>query len=78
MVRRPPLPAGVDAVDTVEAGLVGACDGDLPLGTLVETVAGLLGLDGATVATELVERVRALALDGLLIATAGGTRLCLP
>ncbi|SEP64016.1 DUF7059 domain-containing protein [Microlunatus flavus] len=55
------------ALGTAEAGVLGACDGDLPLGTLVDTVAGLLDVDGDDLARELVERVRTLAVDGVLL-----------
>ena len=56
------------ALDTASAGVLGACDGDLTLRTLVETVAGLLDVDAGPLAVELVERVRDLAVDGLLTA----------
>ncbi|GAB2590628.1 DUF7059 domain-containing protein [Microlunatus antarcticus] len=56
------------ALDTAAAGVLGACDGDLPLRTLVETVAGLLRVDAAPLAAALVDRVRDLAVDGLLTA----------
>ncbi len=58
------------AVDTATAGVLGACDGELSLRTLVDTVAGLLDLDPAPLAVELVERARGLAEDGLLVAPA--------
>jgi len=54
------------ALGTAEAGVLGACDGDLSLRTLVDTVAGLLDVDAEALATELVARVRVLAVDGLL------------
>lgn len=54
------------ALDTASAGVLGACDGELSLWTLVETVAGLLETDPAPLAVSLVERVRTLAVDGLL------------
>ncbi len=56
------------ALDTASAGVLGACDGELTLRTLVETVAGLLDLEPAPLAVELAERVRNLAVDGLLAA----------
>ena len=54
------------ALDTASAGVLGACDGDLSLRTLVDTVAGLLDVDATALADQLVERVRTLAVDGLL------------
>jgi methylase of polypeptide subunit release factors len=56
------------ALDTAAAGVLGACDGELSLRTLVETVAGLLEVDAGALATELVDRVRSLAVDGVLVA----------
>ena len=56
------------ALDTASAGVLGACDGELTLRTLVETVAGLLDLDSGTLAVDLVDRVRTLAVDGVLLA----------
>jgi methylase of polypeptide subunit release factors len=54
------------ALDTAAAGVLGACDGDLSLRTLVDTVAGLLDIEPQGLAVELVERVRTLAVDGML------------
>ena len=54
------------AVDTPLAGVVGACDGDLPLGLLIDTVAGLLGVEPAALTTDLVPRIRQLVVDGML------------
>ena len=56
------------ALGTAGAGVLGACDGDLTLRTLVETVAGLLDVEAGPLAVALVERVRDLAVDGLLTA----------
>ena len=53
-------------VDTVEAAFFGACDGDLPLGVLVDAVAGLLEVDGAALASDILRQVRPLLADGLL------------
>ena len=55
------------ALDTASAGVLGACDGDLTLRTLVDTVAGLVGVDAGALADQLVERVRTLAVDGMLL-----------
>ncbi|WP_310961513.1 DUF7059 domain-containing protein [Nocardioides terrisoli] len=47
-------------VDTAEAALVGACDGDLPLGSLLDAIAGL------TAGTVSVATVRELVAEGYL------------
>ena len=52
--------------DTALAAVVGACDGDLPLGVLVDAVAGLLEVDEAALASEVLGKVRPLLADGLL------------
>lgn len=52
--------------DTALAAVVGACDGDLPLGMLVDAVAALLEVDGAMLASEILGQVRPLLADGLL------------
>jgi hypothetical protein len=52
--------------DTGLAGILGACDGELPLGTLVDTVAQLLEADPQSLRDEVVPRVRRLVVDGLL------------
>lgn len=52
--------------DTALAATVGACDGELPLGVLVEAVAGLLEVDATGLAEELVPRVRSLVAEGFL------------
>jgi hypothetical protein len=54
-------------VDTALGGVLGACDGELALGTLVDTVAGLLDADGVALRTSALDSVRTLALDGMLI-----------
>lgn len=56
------------ALDTASAGVIGACDGELSLRTLVATVAGLLDLEPDPLAGRLVDRVRTLAVDGMLAA----------
>ena len=56
------------AVDTQLAAVVGACDGDLPLGVLVDAVASLSGMDSARLAEDLLPRVRLLIADGMLTA----------
>lgn len=55
-------------VDTAQAGVLGACDGDLALGTIVDTVAQILGVDVETLRAATITQVRALARDGFLTA----------
>jgi len=55
-------------VDTVEAGLVGACDGDLAVGQVLDALAQLLGQDGRTVRDRYLPRVRELLVEGFLTA----------
>lgn len=52
--------------DTALAGLVGACDGELPLGRLVGALAGLLDEPVGELTGRLLPAVRALVADGLL------------
>jgi methylase of polypeptide subunit release factors len=54
------------ALDTATAGILGACDGDLPLGRIVGSVAGLLGVDEAALSRDTVARVRMLVVEGWL------------
>jgi methylase of polypeptide subunit release factors len=54
-------------VDTVEAGLVGACDGDLTLGQILDALASLLGEDPAGLRAARLDTVRALVRDGFLL-----------
>jgi methylase of polypeptide subunit release factors len=53
-------------VDPGLAALVGACDGDLPVGPLVAAIADLLEADGSALRAELLPRVRELLVDGFL------------
>ncbi len=48
------------------AALVGACDGDLPVGPLIAAIADLLEADGSALRAELLPRVRELLVDGFL------------
>lgn len=57
------------ALDTATAGLVGACDGTLPVGAIVGALADLLKVDAAVLRTDLVPRVRRLIDDGYLLPT---------
>jgi methylase of polypeptide subunit release factors len=53
-------------VDPGLAALVGACDGDLPVGVLVDAIADLLEVDAAALRADLLPRVRELAFIGFL------------
>ncbi len=53
--------------DTALAAIVGACDGDLPLGVLVGAVAGLLDVDADALRDEVVQPLRRLVADGYLL-----------
>lgn len=52
--------------DTALAAVAGACDGDLPLGVIVDAVAGLLDADAGDLRTDLTPRLRGLIADGFL------------
>jgi hypothetical protein len=54
------------SVDTVEAAVVGACDGDLTVGQILDAVATLLERDPAQVRSEYAGRVHDLVADGLV------------
>ncbi|QKJ20982.1 DUF7059 domain-containing protein [Microbacterium hominis] len=54
------------AVDPGLAALVGACDGDLPVGALIDAIAELLEVDAAALRADLLPRVRELAFTGFL------------
>ncbi|MCR8671355.1 class I SAM-dependent methyltransferase [Agrococcus sp. HG114] len=54
------------SVDTALAALVGACDGELPLGVLIGAIAALLEVDEAVLAADLLPRVRELVVTGFL------------
>ncbi|MBD7958487.1 methyltransferase [Microbacterium sp. Sa4CUA7] len=53
-------------VDPALAGLVGACDGDLPVGVLIDAIADLLEVDAAALRADLLPRVRELLFTGFL------------
>ncbi len=55
-------------VDTVEAALVGACDGDLSVEAILDALAGLLDLDPAEARTTYLPVVRDLVVEGFLVA----------
>jgi hypothetical protein len=52
--------------DTVEAALVGACDGQLTVGQVLDAIAELLGLDVGEVRSTYLPVVRELVADGFL------------
>ncbi|MGH1561193.1 DUF7059 domain-containing protein [Mumia sp. DW29H23] len=53
-------------LDTVEAGLVGACDGDLTVGQILDALAQILGQDAAELRRTTLPAVRTLVADGYL------------
>jgi hypothetical protein len=52
--------------DTVEAGLVGACDGDLTVGQILDALATLLDEDATVLRADRTAAVRELVADGFL------------
>ena len=54
-------------VGTALAAVVGACDGELPLGVVTDAVAHLLDEDPATLRREVLEVVRELLVEGILL-----------
>ena len=54
------------ALDTAQAAVAGACDGDLALGVLIDAVADLLDADAAALRADLLPRLRPLIEDGFL------------
>lgn len=52
--------------DPALAAVVGACDGELPLGVIADAVAELLGVDAARMGPELLAEARELVIDGIL------------
>ncbi|MGY4857788.1 DUF7059 domain-containing protein [Cryobacterium sp. AP23] len=53
-------------LDTAQAALIGACDGELPVGAIIDAIAQLLDADAGALRAELLPRVRALLDDGFL------------
>lgn len=53
-------------VDPALAALVGACDGDLPVGALIDAIADLLEVDAPALRADLLPRVRELVFTGFL------------
>ena len=54
-------------VDTIEAGLVGACDGELTVGEILDALATLTGRDAGELRTTYLPVVRELVLEGFLV-----------
>lgn len=54
-------------LDTALAALVGACDGELPVGAIVRALADLLDADLDALSADLLPRVRQLIDDGFLL-----------
>jgi methylase of polypeptide subunit release factors len=54
------------SVDPALAALVGACDGDLAVGALVDAIAQLLEVDASALRVDLLPRVRELVFTGFL------------
>jgi methylase of polypeptide subunit release factors len=54
------------SVDPALAALVGACDGDLDVGSLVAAVAQLMEVDAGALRADILPRVRELAFTGFL------------
>ena len=53
---------------TALAAIVGACDGDLPIGVLIGAVAGLLDTDTEELTAEVLPQLRRLVADGFVVA----------
>ncbi len=54
-------------LDTALAALVGACDGELPVGAIVSAIAELLDADETALSADILPRVRDLIDDGFLL-----------
>jgi methylase of polypeptide subunit release factors len=53
-------------MDTAEAGFLGACDGEMTVGQIVNAVADLTSQDAGELRAQLVPRVRELVMEGYL------------
>ena len=67
----PCSPTGSDSPDSMDhvcggPGLVGACDGELDVGSIVAALAQLLDVEERELAADLLPRVRELLDDGFL------------
>ncbi|OYO16119.1 transferase [Enemella evansiae] len=54
-------------VDTALGGVLGASDGELPLGVIINAVAGLLEVDADELRDEVLPRIRELLITGMLV-----------
>lgn len=54
-------------VDTALAAIVGACDGELPVGVLIDAVADVLDADPQALRTDLFPRLRTLIREGYFV-----------
>ena len=61
-------------VDTVEAGLVGACDGDLSVGQILDAVGTLLGHEPGELRSTYLPKLRELVADGYLVPELSGAQ----
>jgi hypothetical protein len=52
--------------DTALAAVLGACDGDLDLHTIVATVAGILSIDSTALTETVLPTIRTCIRDGFL------------
>jgi hypothetical protein len=66
LVRSPRGMRRVRTLTTAEAGMVGACDGDLSVGQIASALADLLGVDATGLRAELAASARTLAMEGFL------------
>ena len=55
-------------VDTIEAGLAGACDGELTIGEILDALAVLTDRDPADLRSTYLPRVREMVVEGFLVA----------
>ncbi|WP_211658305.1 DUF7059 domain-containing protein [Phytoactinopolyspora halophila] len=55
------------ASTTAESGFVGACDGSLPVGVIVDALAQVLDVDASSLRDDLLPRIRSLTQEGFLI-----------
>ena len=62
-------------LDTALAGVLGACDGELPLGRLIDSVAAILEIDQVRLTDEVLPSVRQLTIDGILQPVVGSRRV---
>jgi SAM-dependent methyltransferase len=56
-----------EALDTGLAAFVGACDGDLAVGPIIDAIAQVLSVDAAALRAELAPRIRTLLADAFLL-----------